>query len=108
MNGKADYKDIILELAEKVNVRTNLSQLRQLLKDDKIKEDLTKTHDLGENVVGFLEEEDPKTRKNAVLLLGDLGYQEAASAIMEAYQKEDTRFVKASYVTALAQLDAEE
>lgn len=108
MNEKAEYKDIILELADKVNVRANLSQLRQLLKDNKIKEDLINNPGVGEMVLGFLGEEDPKTRKNAVLLLGDLGYQKAAASIMEAYQQEDTRFVKASYVTALAQLEVEE
>lgn len=108
MSEQTDYREIIQELADKKNVRTNLSRLRQLLKDEKIKYELINDKNIEKMAIDFLAEEDSKTRKNAVLLLGDLQCQEAVSAIMEAYQKENTRFVKASYVTALAQIDAEE
>ena len=107
VNENAEYNIIIRELADRINARTNLSQLRQLLKEDKIKAELIKESNLEEMVLSFLNEEDAKTRKNAVLLLGNLQCQGAVPLIMEAYQKEDTRFVKASYVTALAQLDVE-
>lgn len=107
MSENTDYRIIIQELVEKKNVRTNLSRLRQLLKEEKIKEDLRMDENLGRMVLDFLKEEEPKTRKNAVLLLGDLQYQNSAASIMEAYEQENTRFVKASYVTALAQLDVE-
>ena len=108
MNEQTDYKGIIEQLAEKKEIRTNLSQLRKLLKDNEIKQELIKDQNLAEMVVSFLKEEDPKIRKNAVLLLGDLQCQSAVSEIMEAYEQENTMFVKASYVTALCQLDTEE
>ena len=72
VNEQTDYKGIIEQLAEKKEIRTNLSQLRKLLKDNEIKQELIKDQNLAEMVVSFLKEEDPKIRKNAVLLLGDL------------------------------------
>lgn len=49
--------------------------------------------------------EDPKIRKNAALILGQLGVQDGLEALYEAYVKEDTLFVKSSYLTAMRELD---
>lgn len=55
--------------------------------------------------MGFLKEEDPKVRKNAALILGMTGDQEILPALMEAYENEETLFVKSDYVKAMQKLD---
>lgn len=102
-------KKILDELLRNENIRTNLSSLRQQIKDEDKKQILIQ--DLEghwKEIVAFLSNEDPKTRKNAALLLGDLQYQEAEDTLYEAYLREDKLFVKASYLQALGQLDAED
>ena len=99
---------ILKELLEQQNIRTNLSALRQEIKDTTKKEELYEVVSQKENVfLAFLQNEDAKTRKNAALLLGDLAYQNALEDLYEAYVTEKTLFVKASYLQAIAELDAE-
>ena len=99
-------EQIVKELIEQKNIRSNLSTLRQLIKDENEKAHLKEL--LAENeslVFGFLQSEDAKTRKNAALLLGDIKAQNAVQVLYDAYQNEQTRFVKASYLQALAELN---
>ena len=100
---------ILNELVEKQNIRTNLSTLRQTIKDE---EQSAKLYDVVvENealFLSFLQSEDAKTRKNAALLLGDLAYQNALDALYEGYTSENTLFVKASYLQAMAELDVKD
>jgi tRNA G10 N-methylase Trm11 len=101
-------KQIYNELCEQKNVRSNLSKLRQEIKLQG--EELSAREWIAGHeplVLGFLDNEDAKTRKNAALLLGDTGYQPAAAALWEAYQKENTLFVRSAYPSALSHLDAE-
>ncbi len=97
---------IISELKEKQNIRNNLSNLRALIKDEKqlasVKSMVEKEDTMW---LSFLKNEDAKTRKNAALLLGDLAYEGALDALWEAYQAEDTLFVRGAYLTALYHLD---
>lgn len=97
---------IISELKEKQNIRNNLSNLRALIKDEN---QLSILKGIVENEdvlwLSFLKNEDAKTRKNAALLLGDLAYQGALDALWEAYQSEETLFVRGAYLTALYHLD---
>lgn len=97
---------ILKELKEKVNSRSNLSSLRQQIKDESKKEQLKNCLEEYSGVfMEYLQDEDAKTRKNAALLLGDVSCQEAVGALLEAYEKETTLFVKASYLQALEQMD---
>ena len=97
---------MINELKEKQNIRNHLSSLRALIKNPKqlsaVKSMVEKEDALW---LSFLKNEDAKTRKNAALLLGDLAYQGALDALWEAYQTEDTLFVRGAYLTALYNLD---
>ena len=99
---------ILNELLEQKNVRQNLSALRQSLKDgadaSKLKEWIADREDI---FLNFLSHVDAKTRKNAALLLGDIGYQNAAAALYEGYEKEQTLFVRGAYLEALEKLNAE-
>ncbi len=93
------------ELQENKNVRINLSRLRQLVKEEgygTLLRAFVKEHT--GLLTGFLSDEDAKTRKNAALLLGDLKWHPAEEALYEAYNKEDTRFVRSSYLQALADM----
>ena len=61
------------EVLEHVNVRSNLSNLRQMLKTEDARrelEALVSGHET--ELLLLLEDEDAKTRKNIALLLGDL------------------------------------
>lgn len=99
-------REIIENLLKKENIRKNLSELRKLIKDeDALEEAKALLSDKKELLSSFLESDDAKTRKNAALLMGDLGMSELADNIFAAYEKEDTRFVKGSYLAALSQLD---
>lgn len=97
---------ILKELIEKQNVRTNLSELRKLIKDEEQKEKLFELVAAKEDMfLSFLQSEDAKTRKNAALLLGDLAYQNALESLYESYTLEKILFVKASYLQAMAELE---
>ena len=100
---------ILNEIYEKNNIRTNLSTLRQLIKEEARREELSKVvADKEALFLSFLQNEDAKTRKNAALLLGDLAYQNALEALYEGYVSETTLFVRASYLQAIAELEAED
>ena len=82
------------------DVRQNLSLLRRELKDKSEPAEI----DL-DVIKELLYEEDPKTRKNAALLLGDLQAQEALLELYHAYEKEEKNFVKSAYLAAMGKLD---
>ena len=101
-------ENILKELQCNQNVRTNLSELRQSLKKGTV-DDYQKCRVMVKDnealFLSFLQNEDAKTRKNAALVLGDVAYQNGADALYEAYQKENTLFVRAAYLEALAALE---
>ena len=97
---------ILNELVENNNIRTNLSSLRQMIKEDVQKQQLlAQMEKYADMFLSFLKNDDAKTRKNAALLLGDLAYQDAVDALYEAYVSETTLFVKAAYLQAMEALD---
>lgn len=96
------------ELKDNKNTRENLSRLRSEIKDPAAKKKLLELVGDGGLLVAFLTNDEPKVRKNAALLLGDLEVQQAAAALLKAYQEETTLFVKSAYLTALSKLDVTE
>lgn len=101
-------KELFETLVRGENQRETLSKLRGMIKEEAALAQLKQLVGNGEAVIAFLQHEDAKTRKNAALLLGDLQLQSALTALKEAYEKETTRFVKSSYLTALSKLDVSE
>lgn len=99
-------KDIWKRITENQDVRQNLSTLRQEIKN---KEELRKMAEQlkgqEEILINFLQSEDAKIRKNAALLMGDLGFQQFLAPIFEAYKIEGQRFVKSSYLAAMGNFD---
>ena len=87
-------------------VRKNLIALKQELKKSDAK--MAFLYYLAGNYKIFselLENEDPKIRKNTALIMGELGVQTFLEKLFEAYNKEETMFVKADYLTAISKLD---
>lgn len=84
-----------------------LSRLRQEIKDAGRKAQLLQEwEDCGQDLAKLLDSDDAKTRKNAALLLGELGCRNEAKELFAAYEKEETRFVRSAYLQALFHLDA--
>lgn len=99
-------KQLYQKLNTAENPRKDLIALKQELKEDSALRELRGF--LQEDYGVFLEylhHEDAKVRKNAALILGQLKENKNAKALLEAYKIETQRFVKADYLTALAELD---
>ncbi len=91
------------------NVRGNLIEWKLLCrKDPQAAEKLRGEKQALELLEALLSHEDAKVRKNAALLLGELGAQESLGALFDAYKTEQTRFVKSAYVQAFKGLDVTE
>lgn len=102
-------RDTFDAIVNNVEVRQNLSKLRQEIKDESNKYALL--YYIGERkelIPALLKSEDAKTRKNAALLMGDLAVEEYLPSIIKAYQKEEQRFIKSSYLVALKNFDYRE
>ena len=94
------------QILEGVEVRQNLSKLRECIKDNKNKENCKKIVQEKELVLeNLLQSEDAKTRKNAALLIGDLQISSLQMALWRAYEKEETLFVRSSYLIAMQKMD---
>ena len=94
------------KILENENVRQNLSKLRELVKEQKNKEECKKLVKENQLVLeNLLESEDAKIRKNVALLVGDLALTSMQMNLWRAYEKEETLFVKSSYLTALQSMD---
>ncbi len=87
------------------DVRNNLIQLKQMLKEEGALEQYLSMTEDDELIASFLQDEDPKTRKNAALILGLLQSQESIEKLWEAYVKETQLFVKGAYLSAIQKLD---
>lgn len=94
------------KILENKNVRQNLSKLRENIKEDKNRLLCKKIVQENELVLEqLMESEDPKTRKNAALLIGDLQLSSMLLNLWRAYEKEETLFVKSSYLIAMGKMD---
>lgn len=93
------------DLRKRENLREALQSLRGQAKDSLRRQELAAMAGDGTLLIGLLSEEDPKVRKNAALLIGDLALSQAAEPLLTAYYRETTLFVKSAYLTALGKLD---
>lgn len=100
-------KETWKQIEQNQDVRQNLSNLRQELKEGKDGGE-ARSCIKGDLLIALLKDEDAKVRKNAALLMGDLGEQEYAEPIFQAYQMEGQMFVKSSYLNAIKNFDYRE
>lgn len=87
-------------------IRRSLISMKEELKTPKKRQELMELfREEPEILLSLFQEEDPKIRKNAALVLGNLGTEACREAVWEAYQREEKRFVKSAYPEALQGCD---
>ena len=100
----------MLEMVKKdQDVRQNLIQIRQNITDESLRRNFM--YLLGGDfslLTDLLEHEDPKVRKNAALILGMTEDEDVLPALFEAWEKEETLFVREEYLKAASMLDYRE
>lgn len=94
------------EIVNGCEIRKNLSELRELIQDGiKKKKCLEIVGEQSLILEHLLKSDDAKTRKNVALLIGDLQMNALQYALWNAYEKEETLFVRSSYLIAMQKLD---
>lgn len=102
-------RDLYEKIKKGTDRRASLIALKKELKDDaKKKVFLTMTGNRLDEIMKCLVDEDPKVRKNAAAILGELHCQDALDVLMDAYEEEEKLFVKEAYVQALSMIDCSE
>ncbi len=102
-------RDLYEKIKKGTDRRASLIALKKELKDDaKKKVFLTMTGNRLDEIMKCLVDEDPKVRKNAAAILGELYCQDALDVLMDAYEEEKKLFVKEAYVQALSMIDCSE
>ncbi|MDY3918552.1 MAG: methyltransferase domain-containing protein [Candidatus Limivivens sp.] len=97
------------EIKEGKDLRTNLIDLKKEIKDEGKKRSLAYELEGDYSVfVDLLNHQDPKVRKNAALILGEMECQELTEPLFEAYRREETLFVRSAYLKALEAYDCQE
>ncbi len=87
------------------DARASLAGLRRAAKDAEGQRVLLELGVDPRLIEGFLSDGDPKTRKNAALLLGELADPGSVRPLYEAYSEEGTRFARGAYLAALQSFD---
>ncbi|WP_296115626.1 HEAT repeat domain-containing protein [uncultured Eubacterium sp.] len=102
-------RDLYEKIKKGTDRRASLITLKKELKDDaKKKVFLIMTGNRLDEIMKCLVDEDPKVRKNAAAILGELHCQDALDVLMDAYEEEEKLFVKEAYVQALSMIDCSE
>lgn len=97
------------KIVQGIDVRQNLSLLRKELKEENGRTALAYLLSGDFSVIEeLLSHEDAKTRKNTALLIGDLSDDRLLKPLFEAYEKENTLFVRSAYLTAMKEFDCRE
>ncbi len=88
------------------DIRRNLISLRSALADEKEKRGFAYllAGDFSE-LTDLLGHTDPKVRKNAALILGEMESEDLLPILFDAYKKEETLFVRPDYLQAMMKLD---
>lgn len=97
-------KDCYEAICRGENVRENLIGMKKLCRDSENVTELAEGIDPAV-LEQLLSDADAKVRKNAALLIGALGFTGSVQALYEAYEREETRFVKSAYLTACLGMD---
>lgn len=96
----------LMELSRNENIRDNLRYLKEFLKDPANVQKFKQLPGYSNKLIAsFLDNEDPKVRKNAVTVMGLLSEKEFSETIADHYFREKTLFVKSAYLNALVSYD---
>ena len=97
--------DLLEKLKDGTDVRQTLISIRNLLTQEECTDMKAVLRQETELLTAFLKHEDPKVRKNAALILGELETEACLPFLFDAYEKEETLFVRADYLKAAAKMD---
>lgn len=98
-------EELIQYILEGKELRQSLSRLRAAIKEEESRKKAAGLLGDGQAVAVLLGDSDPKVRKNAASLLGDLRMSGQSKALFQAYQKEEQMFIRSAYLKALAKMD---
>lgn len=90
------------EALNQENPRAILSVIRDIIKKEKPRGIFKRTMGNSKQKLGdFLKHSDPKVRKNACGIIGEIGDSEYLESLYTAYTSEEQLFVKSSYILAI-------
>lgn len=99
-------RDTFDKIKDGQDIRQNLIQLKAELKEGHNKAALQ--YYMGQDTTLFeqlLIHEDPKVRKNAALIIGELKLEGYLDKLYKAYEMENQLFIKSAYLTAMSHYD---
>ncbi|SHO54034.1 methyltransferase [Anaerocolumna xylanovorans] len=99
-------RDTFDKIKAQENIRENLILLKTEVKEASGKTALL--YYMGNDYTVLLEllsHEEAKVRKNAALIIGELGIEETLSSLYDAYEKEEQMFVRSAYLSAMKNFD---
>lgn len=92
--------DWLKEIRNNENLRETLIELKQHIQKDHFVEE---HQELKEELIKLLHHEDPKVRKNCALLVGC--YPGTVDILLDAYNNENTEYVKEAYIKGISLQD---
>ena len=102
----ARLEQLMEQIGKDRDVRRNLIEIRQNISDESLRRRFLQQ--LGGDyslLTSLLEHEDPKVRRNAALILGMTEDDSVLPALMDAWEKEKTLYVREDYLKAVSGLD---
>ena len=96
------------KITEGEDIRANLIALKEQLQEESSRRAFA--YLLGGEfsvLCDLLKHEDPKVRRNAARVLGQMESEDVLPELFEAYVKEETRFIRADYLKAMAAMECE-
>ena len=102
----ARLEQLIEQIRKDRDVRQNLIEIRQNISDESLRRQFMNQvrGDYG-LFLELLEHEDPKVRRNAALILGMTRDENVLPALFEAWEAEETLFVREDYLKAAESMD---
>ena len=100
----ARLEQMLDQIAKGRDVRQNLIEIRQSIADESLRRRflVQMEGDFSRLTNLLLTSEDPKIRKNAALILGMTQDEELLPVLFEAWEKEETLFVRMDYLKAIS------
>lgn len=108
MAENSNLEQLYQNILDGYEVRGSLISIREKIKDESLRRKFM--YLLGgdfSSLVKLLQDEDPKVRRSAALILGMTEDEDVLFAIVEAWKKERTLFVREDYLKAMENLDYE-
>lgn len=105
----ARLEQLLDQIRKGKDIRQNLIEIRKNISDESLRRRFMYQLEGDFSLLaGLLKHEDPKVRKNAALILGMTDDEDVLPALFEAWEKEETLFVREAYLKAVSGLDYRE